>query len=293
MTLPRAHARLMGMAPILVPPGGGEPIAASPGKRISIVADLPELVAVMNEYAPGARGPDPHVHREHHDCFWVLEGELAFEVAGEPMTFGAGDWLAVPPGLSHAFSSPDGARFLNLHAPGSHFAGLLRGELMAENVDQWPVPDGGGRPASDAIVLRAGDEDERTRHLGGSSLRFALEHAGPLALTVLGLAPGFPGPVPHRHREMTDSFLVVAGRPSFLVGDERVEAEPGTWVSVPPGNRHTFSGHPEEPAELLNFMAPGGLEQYLKEVVALSAGGPADPAKMAEIASAYDFVPVP
>ena len=47
----------------------------------------------------------------------------------------------------------------------------------------------------------------------------------------------------------------------------------------------------EDPAELLNVMAPGGLEQYLKQVVALAQDGPPDPAQMAEIASAYDFVP--
>ena len=40
-------------------------------------------------------------------------------------------------------------------------------------------------------------------------------------------------------------------------------------------------------------MAPGGFEQYLKEVAATSAPGEApDPATMAEIASRYDFVPV-
>lgn len=282
------------MDPLLVPPGRGEPIRAGTGKRIAILADLPELVVVMNEYAPGARGPDPHIHRAHHDCFWVLEGGLAFELACEPVAFPAGSWLAVPPGLSHAFAAPAGARFLNIHAPGSRFAGLLRGELTAEDVDQWPVPADGGRPASDAIVLRPEDED-RTLALGGSTLTFALEQAGPLSLTVLGLAPGFAGPVPHRHAAMTDSFFVLSGRPSFLAGDARVEAEPGMWVSVPPGNVHTFAGHPEEPATLLNFMAPGGLEQYLKEVAALAAGDPAaplDPARMAEIASAYDFVPV-
>jgi hypothetical protein len=40
---------------------------------------------------------------------------------------------------------------------------------------------------------------------------------------------------------------------------------------------------------ILNVMAPGGLERYLKEAAAV--GGPPDPEVLARIASRYDFVP--
>ena len=44
---------------------------------------------------------------------------------------------------------------------------------------------------------------------------------------------------------------------------------------------------------MLNLMAPGGFEQYLKELAAAAAPGELpDPAVMAEIASRYDFEPV-
>jgi hypothetical protein len=55
---------------------------------------------------------------------------------------------------------------------------------------------------------------------------------------------------------------------------------------------HTFWNPGDSPVRLLNLMAPGGFEQYLKEVAEAAAPGAApDPALMAEIASKYDFEP--
>jgi quercetin dioxygenase-like cupin family protein len=280
------------MEPVVVAPGAGEIVQDADGKRVALVVGRPELVAVINEYAPGARGPEVHVHREHIDSFFVLEGALAFVLGAKETTVPAGGWIALPPGVAHAFEAPAGARFLNLHARGSGFDAFLRAGADGdpEDVDQWPVPADGGRPATDAIVLRPGDEAEAIS-LGGSAARFLLEQDD-LSLTALDLAPGFPGPVPHRHARMTDSFLVLGGRPAFRVGEARLDPEPGTWLSVPPGNVHTFWNDSSEPAQMLNAMAPGGLEQYLKEVAAAARpDAPPDPAAMAEIASRYDFAP--
>jgi hypothetical protein len=48
----------------------------------------------------------------------------------------------------------------------------------------------------------------------------------------------------------------------------------------------------DRPVRMLNLMAPGGLEQYLKELAAaLPADRPPDPEQMARIASKYDFEP--
>ncbi len=65
----------------------------------------------------------------------------------------------------------------------------------------------------------------------------------------------------------------------------------GTFVLVPPGNVHTVSNPSNQPARLLNLQTPAGLEQYLKEVAALTSNGQPDPAEMARLASQYDFMP--
>ena len=55
----------------------------------------------------GERGAEPHVHREHTDAFYVLEGELTFRIGPdlEPVTAPAGTFVAVPPNVIHGFDN--------------------------------------------------------------------------------------------------------------------------------------------------------------------------------------------
>lgn len=275
--------------PLVVLPGAGAVTEDSAERRVTLVADRPELVAILNRYASGTDGPEPHVHHEHIDAFWVISGELRFRLGGEPRTLRAGDSLAVAPELAHSFRAVAETRFLNLHARGCGFGSFLRGEASAAEADQHPVPPGGGRRAADAVLVRT-DDPAGGVALGASRVRFPLEGEPSFSLVQLALAPGFPGPVPHRHARMTDSFLVLDGHLRFLAGDRWLTAAPGTWISIPPGNVHTFAGDPSAPASLLNVMAPGGLEQYLKAAAAQTPPGAApDPAAMAALAARYDF----
>ena len=100
-----------------------------------------------------------HVHR-HAEAFYVLEGELTFELGAknETITIGAGDFVGVPPGLAHAYGTAgDGpARWLVIHAPDGGFAAFMRGLRDDVHVD-WdtaPVPMDGGLAADRAIVRR-------------------------------------------------------------------------------------------------------------------------------------------
>ncbi len=73
------------------------------------------------------KGPEPHTHDNETDCFYVLEGELDFQIDGKPIRGGPGMFVAAPPGVLHTFakSDPGTARFLNIHAPGG-FERFLR-----------------------------------------------------------------------------------------------------------------------------------------------------------------------
>ena len=77
--------------------------------------------------APGW-GPIPaHVHDDHVDAFFVLEGELDLEVAGEEVRVGPGGFAAAPPGAEHGIRRLETAtRFLNFHAPDAGFADFVR-----------------------------------------------------------------------------------------------------------------------------------------------------------------------
>ena len=110
--------------------------------------------------AGGERVTGRHVHR-HTEAFYVLEGALTFEVGAEceTVTVGAGGFVAVPPGVAHAYGTAPGrpARWLILHAPDGGFVEFMRGRRDGLGVewDMAPVPPDGGLPADRAIVSPA------------------------------------------------------------------------------------------------------------------------------------------
>ena len=116
----------------------------------------------------------------------------------------------------------------------------------------------------------------------------------PIAITDNTVPPGFPGPVRHRHRMMTDIFYVLEGELAFELAGDWYVLGPGAFVLVPPGLAHSFTNRGSVPARILNIQQPSGLEQYLKEAVKrMTEGHPWSPEEMAEIAVQYDFEPVP
>ena len=294
------------MAPALLGPGEGETVTDRPGSFVQINADRDELAVTASRYGPGESGPGAHVHRAHADSFWVLDGELTFELADELRRVGPGGFVLVPANVVHTFRNegPGEASFLNVHAPSMGFPDHLRALNEAtseeeereatERFDTFEPPADGGRPASDAVVRAAGEGEELVLGPARTVLKATGEHGGgSMSLSETNLAPGFPGPVPHWHESFVDCFWVLEGVLTLRLGEETVRAGAGTFALVPPSAVHTFSNPGDERVRLLNLMTPGGFERYLREVVAATPrGGPPDPDRMAEIASRYDFHPV-
>src|SRR5215204_5145272 len=83
----------------------GETITRREGRDVVILVESEELTITWSRYAPGEVGTDPHVHREHTDAFYVLDGELTFGLGpdGEPVSVAAGGFVAVPPNVVHSF----------------------------------------------------------------------------------------------------------------------------------------------------------------------------------------------
>lgn len=275
-------------------PGEGETISDRAERNV-IVKCGHELVDVTwTRYEAGEVGPDPHVHEQHADAWYVLEGELTFGLGpgGEELRrAAAGAFVLVPAGVIHTFRNegPGTARFLNIHAPSMGFAESLRRAGTGFRWDSFDPPVDGGRTLGDTIVRRPGEGES----IMGGAVVFKAETGdgeGTFSLTETTLPPGFPGPVPHVHERTLDSFYVLDGTLTVRLGDREVEAGPGSFAIVPPGNVHTFANRTGAPVRMLNLMAPGGFEQYLKEVSAAAAPGELpDQTVMAKIASRYDF----
>jgi quercetin dioxygenase-like cupin family protein len=138
----------------------GEPIVRTETREITILVAREDVTIIETLCAPGERIAGPHVHRAHTDSFYVLEGELVFEVGreAEPIVLGAGGFVSVPREVMHAFRTGGDrpSRWLTIHAPDGGFAAFMRGIRDGVEVE-WDiaaVPEGGGLPAGETIVVR-------------------------------------------------------------------------------------------------------------------------------------------
>jgi quercetin dioxygenase-like cupin family protein len=93
-------------------------------RLVVLQADL-EVVEGTFEY--GWEGVEPHVHSDHTDSFYVLEGEVEFLVDGEWRRGGPGTFFSAPRGVEHGFRNPGPGRIrvLNIHAPNTGFVERL------------------------------------------------------------------------------------------------------------------------------------------------------------------------
>jgi mannose-6-phosphate isomerase-like protein (cupin superfamily) len=270
--------------PVLLASGEGE----TNHERFRIKSGLERLVVTEVDHTPGLFEPPPHVHYTHSDAFYVLEGEMGFRVGEEEHVLGPNEFVFAPPELVHCYHSPGStrARMLNIHAPGMRFERYLLGDRSFQ-FDQHPPPAGGGRPATDGRVGRVGEQLD----LGPAKaliLAGVDDGIGSMAVVEVVAEPGFPGPPPHVHDETVDSFYVLEGVVELRLGDETVDAGPGSFALVPPGHVHSVSNRGDAPARLLNIQAPGGLERYLRELAKAGASA-ADPAFMAQVAAKFDI----
>ena len=87
--------------------------SAAEGRTIGIVGDVYRFLATGDEtggkYAmfealvPPGGGPPPHVHSREEESFYVLEGEITFQVNGETIVARAGTFANMPIGSLHSF----------------------------------------------------------------------------------------------------------------------------------------------------------------------------------------------
>jgi mannose-6-phosphate isomerase-like protein (cupin superfamily) len=130
-----------------------ELIGDSADRRVEILLEHDALHVTWSRFGPGRDGADPHVHRRHSDIFYVLDGEITLKLETGEVAAQAGTLVTIPPLVVHGFRNASDAdvRYLNLHAPGTGFAGYMRGLRDGVKVpfDQEPPPADGTRPASD------------------------------------------------------------------------------------------------------------------------------------------------
>ncbi len=93
---------------------------------------------------------------------------------------------------------------------------------------------------------------------------------GTYALMEMIVYPQTGSPL-HVHSREDESFLVQSGEIQFQIDGQTLVATPGTFIYSPKGQRHLFANLNDQPATVLCWITPAGLEQFFMEI-----GTPAD-----------------
>ena len=109
----------------------GETISRGERREVVLLADQPQVSITWSRYAPGERGPDLHIHREHTDAFYVLDGELTVLVGpgGERLAVRAGGFVAV--------LSATGSSTATTRCPRASSSGASRSHCQAPCQAPW------------------------------------------------------------------------------------------------------------------------------------------------------------
>jgi mannose-6-phosphate isomerase-like protein (cupin superfamily) len=101
------------------------------------------------------------------------------------------------------------------------------------------------------------------------------------------------GPPPHIHHREDESFYVIDGKFSFLLGSRTVEASPGSFFRVAKGTLHTYQNIGTRPGKALVILTPAGFENFWVEIAdpVVNLAGPSGPPSPETIARLMDLAP--
>ena len=118
-------------------------------------------------------------------------------------------------------------------------------------------------------VVHAHDE-VKTVFGAGDAYRFLItgpESNGHYFVMDASVPPG-AGPPPHIQTREEEAFYVLAGELVFRAGGERHVGRAGTFLHVPRGVPHHFKNESKQPARVLIWFSPAGIEAMMEEMAA-------------------------
>jgi quercetin dioxygenase-like cupin family protein len=257
----------------------------------------------------------PHRHG-FAEAFYLLEGEVDFRVGNDRLSLRAGDFIHIPSGVPHqpVNRSESNALLLTICLPAG-FDYFQREVGMAA-----PGPQGPFAPSDSAVSTQMRDvcanygiefelepeafESTARYHLArrgsgetiavtGDLYRFLAtseETGGAYAIWHATVPPG-GGPPPHRHALEMEVFFILKGEMTFYDDGRPVRLGAGGLISLPEGRRHWFRNETGGNAEMLIFVAPGGLERMFRETGIPCPDGIPKPPEEAEKARLVGAVP--
>jgi quercetin dioxygenase-like cupin family protein len=135
-------------------------------------------------------------------------------------------------------------------------------------------------------------------HIGQLAIRFLVEgetSGGSVAVFEFDVPAGAKVPVAHSHDAYEETIYGLDGVLTFTVDGRRIEVGPGQALCIPRGAVHRFDNFHAAGARMLAIVTPGILSpSYFREIAAVAkvaAGGPPDPAAIAEVMRRHGLTP--
>lgn len=130
------------MDPVAVSSGEGEALwwFGSLAEIKVTAAQTGGLISIVEITEPPGGAAPLHVHHLEDEGFWVLEGEVTFEVGGTTFEASAGDYAFGPRDVPHRYEVGDaGCRMLFILTPGG-FEDAIRAMSTPAGVRALPPP---------------------------------------------------------------------------------------------------------------------------------------------------------
>ena len=139
-----------------------------------------------------------------------------------------------------------------------------------------------------------------TIQVGALSVRFLVEAAdsnGSASVFECFVPADSKMPAPHSHDGFEETIYGLEGTTTWTVDGRTLDIRPGEAVCVPRGAVHGFDNHGADDAKFLAISTPGVMSpdyfREIHEVLAATAGGPPDMAKVAEVMRRHGLTPAP
>jgi len=133
--------------------------------------------------------------------------------------------------------------------------------------------------------------------IGQIEIRFLLDESDTndsLCMFEFIVPPGARVPAPHYHEQVDEAAYGLEGVLTWVVDGQRIEQAKGDRCFIPRGAVHQFINEGQETTRTLSIITPGLIgPAYFRDMAALFAGGPPDPARVTEVMRKHGLIVVP
>ncbi len=259
------------LEPRFLPAGGG--LEYDWGKDHIFVKltseDTGGMLTLIQDNLKSGFNLDMHLHKEHTEIFYILEGDVEFETPTESFTAKTGSMVYLGAGAPHAAHSTTGGRMLMFYAPGGFDLMLAEIENASwfqkinpferarrdarhdfiKVTDKTPIP----ADAPDPIFVLA--SPTVSTGANGSTVKLSLDQTNGLAkVSEDTLTPGstrkFTAP-----KDWDEVLYVLDGEIEFTISGDTQTAGTGATVYVPAGTKAGVTSN--DGAKLLSYVTKG------------------------------------